>query len=353
MFVTQNWYIAARSVEVGDNPVPKTIVKVEMVLFRDNDNKVRAVQAMCAHRGGNLGSGRCVNGRIECPWHGWQYDGDGQCQHIPSIGSSGKIPGAARLPGYPVHEAQGLIYVWPNSDVASDWLPNHHEFFDSRYHVKAASRFQKGNFINTIEGSIDDSHVHIAHRKTIRDSTCVALAPIQNIKVDEDNRGVQGEMLWQEDKKHSISTFDKWVNKHLLGIEEDPATHDKTFRVEMSGLVTHTYHKDDGHEVIVYAITTPVDESHNLFFAGFIDTNPHRSFIGNLIYWISMRSLGQRVFDEDEAVITDAIADRFPGGHPRPISVNADAMGLEFRRMYASHVFAEGGEPAWPAARVR
>lgn len=351
MFATQNWYCAARTEEILAKPVPRTIVNTEMVLFRDGLGHVKALAAMCAHRGGNLGSGRCVNGNLECPWHGWRYDGAGNCTYIPSIGPAGKIPGAAKVPAYPVHEAQGLIYVWPSTEVDPDWRPAHHGFLDAKYHVKAARRLQKGNFINTIEGSIDDSHVHIAHRKTIGGSTQVALAPIQNVRLDDDQRGVEGEMRWAQEAKRKASRTTQWMNKHLLGLDEDPATHDKTFRAEMTGLVIHRYHKHDGHDFIVYAITTPVDEGHTLFFAGFVDTNPNRSFIGNVIYWLSFRSLGQRVFDEDEGVITDAIADRFPGGHPRPISVNADAVGLAFRRMYANQVLAEGGEPGWPVAR--
>ncbi|NKC00643.1 MAG: Rieske 2Fe-2S domain-containing protein [Pseudomonadales bacterium] len=351
MFATQNWYCAARSDDVLNKPIAKKIVNTEMVLFRDSEGFVKSLAAMCAHRGGNLGSGRCIDGNLECPWHGWRYDGEGNCTHVPSLGPDGKIPGAAKVQAYPVHEAQGFIYVWPNSEAIPDWKPAHHRFLDAKYHVKGACRLQKGNFINTVEGSIDDSHVHIAHRKTIGASTAVALAPIQNVTVDSDNRGVEGFMKWDTAAKRKASRVTQWMNKHLLGVSEDPATHDKSFRAEMTGLVIHRYRKQDEHDFVVYGITTPVDECHNLFFAGFIDTNPSRSLIGNLIYWLGFRSIGPKVFDEDEGVITDAIADRFPGGHPRPISVNADTMGLAFRRMYASHVFAEGGEPAWPAAR--
>jgi len=351
MFALQNWYCAARTEDVLELPVAKTIVNTEMVLFRDAQGQVRSLAAMCAHRGGNLGSGRCVNGTLECPWHGWRYDGEGVCTHIPSIGPSDKIPKAATVPAFPVHEAQGFIYVWPSTEAEPDWLPARHEFLDAKHHVKGACRLQRGNFINTIEGSIDDSHVHIAHRKTIGGSTSVALAPIRNVCLDDDKRGVEGEMIWDQDAKRKTRRSTQWLNKHLLGVDEDPATHDKTFRAEMTGLVIHRYRKRDGNDFIVYAITTPVDESRNLFFAGFVDTNANRSVIGNVIYWLAFRSLGQRVFDEDEGVITDAIADRFPGGHPRPVSVNADALGLAFRRMYASQVLAEGGDPAWPAAR--
>ena len=43
------------------------------------------VDAYCPHLGANLGVGGRVHGNcIECPFHGWQFDGEtGQCTSIP------------------------------------------------------------------------------------------------------------------------------------------------------------------------------------------------------------------------------------------------------------------------------
>jgi nitrite reductase/ring-hydroxylating ferredoxin subunit len=29
---------------------------------------------VCAHRGGPLGQGVILDGKVVCPWHGWMYD---------------------------------------------------------------------------------------------------------------------------------------------------------------------------------------------------------------------------------------------------------------------------------------
>ncbi|MEM7016374.1 MAG: Rieske 2Fe-2S domain-containing protein [Pseudomonadota bacterium] len=353
MFATQNWYCAATTEELGDALLGRRIIKQDIVLFRDEQGHAKAIDAMCAHRGGNLAKGRCVKGTVECPWHGWRYGGDGKCRLVPSVGAEGKIPGLAKVSAYPVHEAQGFIYVWMNAEVAPDWQPAQHDFLDARYNIKNSPRVQQGNYISTVEAACDDSHVYIAHRKTIGRGAPPQLPPISHVKTDENGRGVEGRMIWSAEQKRKQGAFEAWYNRMLIGASEYVGTHDKSFRVELTGLVIHRYTKADGNEFIVYAFTTPIDERTNWFLAGVVDTNPNRPLIGNLLYLLSSRSILGQVFDEDEDMISSALSDKFPGGHPRPVSVNADMIGLGFRRIYAKQVQAEGIEPAWPAAGAR
>ena len=347
MFARQNWYIAARSHEVGARPFGRKLVNEDVVLFRTATGAVHALGARCAHRGGNLGGGCVVGETLQCPWHGWRYDAGGRCVDIPSLGPDGKIPGLAKVPSYPVHEAQGYIYLWMNPDVKPGWRPVTHDFLDAHHHVQTPVRFQHGAFINTVEAACDDSHVFIAHAATIGQGAPAHLAPVTDVRELDDGHAVEGTMVWPQARKRSFNGLNAWYQKTLIGVGEDSATHDRSYRVELSGLVIHTYRKADGNDFVVYAGTTPADENSNWFFAGLVDTNPVRPLLGNLLYWLNRKS-ASRVFDEDEDMITAALTPA--GGHPQPISVNADAMGLAFRRIYARQVEAEGFVPAWPAA---
>lgn len=44
-----------------------------------------AMDNVCVHRGGPLGQGVVMDGKVICPWHGWQYD--------PKTGEAGHNPG--------------------------------------------------------------------------------------------------------------------------------------------------------------------------------------------------------------------------------------------------------------------
>lgn len=48
--------------------------------------KLAAMDNVCLHRGGPLGQGIVADGKLVCPWHGWQYD--------PVTGAVAHDPGA-------------------------------------------------------------------------------------------------------------------------------------------------------------------------------------------------------------------------------------------------------------------
>ena len=49
------------------------------------EGALSAMDNVCPHRGGPLGQGVVMDGKIICPWHGWQYD--------PKTGEAGHNPG--------------------------------------------------------------------------------------------------------------------------------------------------------------------------------------------------------------------------------------------------------------------
>jgi len=38
------------------------------------NGEISAIDNICLHRGGPLGQGAIENGKVVCPWHGWQWD---------------------------------------------------------------------------------------------------------------------------------------------------------------------------------------------------------------------------------------------------------------------------------------
>lgn len=68
--------------------------------------------AACPHRLAPLAAGTVVNDRLQCAYHGWCFDQQGSCVHIPALGSAGAIPPAAHAPiGAMAEEKYGLVWV--------------------------------------------------------------------------------------------------------------------------------------------------------------------------------------------------------------------------------------------------
>lgn len=73
------WYMAIRSelLERGKSEAVD-IAGENIVVFRSSKGKPYALEAYCRHLGANLGiGGMVINEKcIQCPFHGWLYDGE-------------------------------------------------------------------------------------------------------------------------------------------------------------------------------------------------------------------------------------------------------------------------------------
>jgi phenylpropionate dioxygenase-like ring-hydroxylating dioxygenase large terminal subunit len=95
------------------------VLGCNFVAFRDQDGKACVLSDTCTHRGGSLGGAwsslnapRIINGCVVCPYHGWEFGGDGQCKNIPSIGYGTKTPARAKVDSYPVEEKYGIVFAF-------------------------------------------------------------------------------------------------------------------------------------------------------------------------------------------------------------------------------------------------
>ena len=110
-FLRNSWYMAAWSSEITkETLVARTILTEPIVFFRDESGMAQALQDRCPHRFAPLGKGKLVAGKLQCPYHGLEFDGKGHCVHNPH--GDGGIPKAARVKSYPVHERDMIVWVW-------------------------------------------------------------------------------------------------------------------------------------------------------------------------------------------------------------------------------------------------
>ena len=82
----------------------------DLVLWRDAAGVPQAFADQCPHRGARLSLGRVVEGRLECPYHGWQFAAGGRCMTVPALPTF--VPPATHCAAsFDVCEAQGLVWV--------------------------------------------------------------------------------------------------------------------------------------------------------------------------------------------------------------------------------------------------
>ena len=117
------WYPAGEVNAFTDAPIRRRMLGQDFVLFRDAQGIARVLSNTCTHRGGSLADGKVKGDCIQCPYHGWEFDGDGKCQKIPSAGPNGKVPARARVDAYPTVERYGLVFAFLGDLPASERPP--------------------------------------------------------------------------------------------------------------------------------------------------------------------------------------------------------------------------------------
>src|SRR6266571_9224741 len=89
---------------------PIRILNEEFTLYRGESGSPHVVAHRCAHRGTQLSTGWVEDDCIRCLYHGWRYDGSGQCVEQPGEGGEG-FAAKVQIAGLPTREHLGLIFT--------------------------------------------------------------------------------------------------------------------------------------------------------------------------------------------------------------------------------------------------
>jgi phenylpropionate dioxygenase-like ring-hydroxylating dioxygenase large terminal subunit len=68
----------------GGDPMPIRIMSEDLVLFRDDKDRLGLIGLHCPHRGTDLSYGRVEDGGLRCLYHGWLFDINGKCVDQPA-----------------------------------------------------------------------------------------------------------------------------------------------------------------------------------------------------------------------------------------------------------------------------
>lgn len=105
------WQPVARLEDLKDGPQRAVLLDQPLAVFLTESGEVAVVADRCAHRGAQLSMGKVRGDCIQCPYHGWEWAGDGSCARIPSLADQRQIPPLARIPSYPCRVHWGLVWT--------------------------------------------------------------------------------------------------------------------------------------------------------------------------------------------------------------------------------------------------
>jgi 5,5'-dehydrodivanillate O-demethylase oxygenase subunit len=149
--------------------VPIRILGEDLTLYRGESGTPHVIGFRCAHRKTQLSIGWIEGDCLRCFYHGWKYDGSGQCVEQPA--EPKPFAEKVRIPGYPVQEYLGLIFVYLGKGEAP-LLPRYPKLESAGQSLDTVRLDRICNYFNNIDNSLDNAHVrfvHGRHRETARD----------------------------------------------------------------------------------------------------------------------------------------------------------------------------------------
>ena len=159
------WYPVLMSKELLDAPQRARILAQDFVVFRDAQGAAHVLSNTCIHRGGSLYGGKIRGDHIQCPYHGWQFDGAGACRKIPSLGTEARIPARTRIDAYPVVEKYGIVFAFLGDLPESERPPMLEvpEFEDPAWRATWINFQVDYNYERSIENGMDAAHNEFVH----------------------------------------------------------------------------------------------------------------------------------------------------------------------------------------------
>jgi phenylpropionate dioxygenase-like ring-hydroxylating dioxygenase large terminal subunit len=165
----EHWYALCRGSDLGRaKPLAARLFGRSLVAFRAADGRPAVMEDRCAHRHAPLSAGRVCAGRLQCPYHGWEYAGDGKVVHVPALGEDCEPAPNLRGVALPCIEQDGLVWAWPGQGEpvgAPRRLPTFGEPGWTRFTMK--TRF-RGSVEACLENFLDCPHASFVHRGWFR-----------------------------------------------------------------------------------------------------------------------------------------------------------------------------------------
>ncbi|HET6315771.1 MAG TPA: Rieske 2Fe-2S domain-containing protein, partial [Chloroflexota bacterium] len=150
-------------VDADGSPERVRLLGEDLVAFRDTSGAVGLIRNNCPHRGASLFFGRNEENGIRCVYHGWKFDTAGQCVDMPNEPAESDFRGKVRAMAYPCRERAGVIWAYLGPLNPPPLLPGLEWLDLPDAHVVGSKRVQDTNWLQAMEGDIDQSHLSFTH----------------------------------------------------------------------------------------------------------------------------------------------------------------------------------------------
>jgi phenylpropionate dioxygenase-like ring-hydroxylating dioxygenase large terminal subunit len=191
--IKNQWYIACFENEIRRQPIQKRkIVGEEIVVFRNQSGTVTALEDRCCHRNVHLSEGYLKGNHLKCGYHGWEFNDEGKCVHIPMLEQQNKIPVAACVKKYPLQLKHHIywVYIGDESKMSEAEIPPLVEL--DQYRFVHNAHVLKANIKLVAESLFDAQHINHVHRNSIKTLMGKLIEPKTDYTIHVEEKSLSG-----------------------------------------------------------------------------------------------------------------------------------------------------------------
>lgn len=315
--IINQWYVAEEVANITTKPTKVKMLGFDFVLFKDSTGKISCLSDVCIHKGASLAAGIMQGDCVECPYHGWQFNGSGNVTKIPSLPDETPIPARARVDAYPVVERYGWVWVFLGDlpEEERPPIPEFPEYDDTaNYRCIRGDWEWKADYVRVIENGLDFGHAPFVHpRFGDREN-----AKIHDFEMEQDQWSGRAKVTYIPPLTTGI-----WrsLRRERTPVQAQSAFHVSGAMVRIDVWIRPTW------KMVIFDVNTPVDATTTK--TRFIMA---RTFFRQPMFDGDARRRTMRIFEQDTRIVEEICPEIVPLTPREELSVKSDNLMNAFRR---------------------
>jgi len=317
--LTNDWHVVAFSKDVAEGQLLGTTLLGEDLVVWRHDGKIALWKDLCIHRGARLSKGWLVEGTVVCPYHGWRFNREAKCVHIPAHPDT-PPPLRARAFAHRVEERYGLI--WASLGEPPQDIPHLPEWAKEGFRTFHAGPYPyKANSFRAVENFIDATHFPFVHAGV--NGVMAEPERINDYKLERDEDGLRttGIRVYQPYGDHRQvpvhAEYRYWV------MRPNTAYFNKHVRIADPALA---HLGTDSDHFCTFLTAQPIDEV-NCIIRLVVAIN-----FGAELTEADILRRQDVVFAQDREIVETQHPERIPIDLREELHVRSDRLAVEYRR---------------------
>lgn len=308
------WHPVARVEEITAGELTSAqLLDVPLVVYRTSAGIVVATD-ICPHRGTRLSSGWLKGDHLVCPYHGLEFDSDGQCVRVPASEPHRDNCDKIRLQTLKWQERYGVVWVCLSGEPKRE-LPNWAAFEDDGFQiVPMDAAVWTASAGRHAENFNDVAHLSFIHAGTFGNPDDPL---IERYKVERTAVGLNRTFTYNQVDRDNLADTKGTVT---------PMTYAYSYTYPFSSELL--IKSPDGRDLIIFDCICPLTPTSSKIFITLARNYDLDQPIADLIAFQTV------VNAEDQGVVESQLPKLVPL-HPRSEQhIAADAWSMEFRSGY-------------------